>query len=160
MFQITVHVPDNRVEDFYIRFGEFIASNHDPESPSNIGSRLVPGWVETDDAEIIAEKLWRELSLPGRAVLGYLAARAESSTLFISANELAEGLDHPNGKSGVAGILGGVGKAIRRAGLPMYSTRSGGSWHYIWDWDGDVYAMEPTVATLLRKAAAGAARDS
>ena len=88
-----------------------------------------------------------------------MAHQAERTTASISAKEIAAELQHPKGKSGIAGILGGVGKAIRRADLPMYSTRSGGSWHYIWDWDGDVYAMEPEVAALLRKAANGPNRD-
>ncbi|WP_190987853.1 hypothetical protein [Pseudarthrobacter sulfonivorans] len=52
----------------------------------------------------------------------------------------------------MAGILGGMGKAIRRAGLPMYTTPRGNSWHYIWDWDGERYSMTPEVARLLRAA--------
>ncbi|MBC7592552.1 MAG: hypothetical protein H7288_01175 [Kineosporiaceae bacterium] len=159
MFQITVHVPDPRVEEFYIRFGEFISNLPDPDVPSEVDSRLVPGWAQSDDAGKMAEKFWGEVSMPGRNVLLYMANQAKTSTAFISAEALAAGLKHPNGKSGIAGILGGVGKAIRRAGLPMYSTRSGGSWHYIWDWDGDVYAMEPQVAALLRKVANGPMRD-
>ena len=159
LFQITVHVPDHRVEEFYVRFGEFISNTPDPDAPSKVDSRLVPGWVQADDALKIAEKLWAEVSLPGRSVLLHMARKAKSSTAFVSAENIAEDLEHPKGKSGIAGILGGVGKAIRRADLPMYSTRSGGSWHYIWDWDGDVYAMEPQVAELLRKAANGPARD-
>lgn len=159
MFQITVHVPDHRVEEFYIRFGEFISNTPNPDAPIEADSRLVPGWVEADDAFKTAEKFWGEVSLPGRSVLLYMARAATNSTAFISAEKIAEDLQHPKGKSGIAGILGGVGKAIRRANLPMYSTRSGGSWHYIWDWDGDVYAMEPKVAALLRKANDGPARD-
>lgn len=159
MFQITVHVPDHRVEEFYIRFGEFIANTPEPGAPSEVDSRLVPGWVEADDALEQAEKLWGEISLPGRSVLLYMAREATTSTAFIPAEKIARELKHPKGQSGIAGILGGVGKAIRRAGLPMYSTRSGGSWHYIWDWDGDVYAMEPKVAKLLRRASESPARD-
>ncbi|GAA1764018.1 hypothetical protein GCM10009712_10680 [Pseudarthrobacter sulfonivorans] len=66
--------------------------------------------------------------------------------------EIAEAISHPKGTSGVAGILGGMGKAIRRAGLPMYTTPRGNSWHYIWDWDGERYSMTPEVARLLRAA--------
>lgn len=159
MFQITVHVPDHRVEEFYIRFGEFISDTPNLDAPISAGSRLIPGWIEAEDALDVAERLWGQTSLPGRTVLLYMARGAVESTAFISAEQIAEELKHPKGKAGIAGILGGVGKAIRRAGLPMYDTRSGGSWHYIWDWDGDVYAMEPEVARLLRKANDGPARD-
>lgn len=159
MFQITVHVPDHRVEEFYIRFGEFLTSVPDPTAPLVSDSRLLPGWVEADDALKIAEKFWGELSMPGRSVLLYMARAAKHSTASLSAEKVARDVQLPNGKSGIAGILGGVGKAIRRANLPMYSTPSGGSWHYIWDWDGDVYTMEPKVSELLRKAANGPARD-
>ncbi len=67
--------------------------------------------------------------------------------------EIAKAISHPKGASGVAGTLGGEGKAIRRAGLPMYTTPKGNSWHYIWDWDGQRYCMTPEVARLLRTAA-------
>ena len=155
----TFRIPDHRVEEFYIRFGEFISNTPNPAAPIEIDSRPVPGWVEADDALKIAEKFWGEVSMPGRRVLLYMARAATNSTAFISAKKIAEEMQHPKGKSGIAGILGGVGKAIRRADLPMYSTPSGGIWHYIWDWDGDVYAMEPKVAELLRKANDGPARD-
>lgn len=147
------------MEEFYIRFGEFISKTPNTASPTEINSRLVPGWVNADDAGKTAEKFWGEVSMPGRSVLLYMARAATSSTAFMSAEQVAEAVQHPKGKSGIAGILGGVGKAIRRADLPMYSTRSGGSWHYIWDWDGDVYAMEPKVAELLRRANNGPDRD-
>lgn len=147
------------MEEFYIRFGEFLTNVPDLTAPLVADSRLLPGWVETDDALKIAEKFWGELSVPGRSVLLYMARAAKDSTASLSAEKVAKDVQHPKGKSGIAGILGGVGKAIRRANLPMYSTPFGGRWHYIWGWEGDVYTMEPKVAELLRKAANGPARD-
>jgi len=69
-------------------------------------------------------------------------------------------IKHPKGKAGVAGLLGGVGKAIRRAGLPVYTTTRGNSWHYIWDWDGERYSRTPEVARLLRKSAQPGGRSA
>jgi hypothetical protein len=155
MIPITVHVPERRVEDFYIRFGEFISDTPAPELPLRLESGVVPRWAQSDEAEAIAEALWGEVSGPGHAVLTYLARKTESDTTHFTPEDVATAMNHPNGKSGIAGILGGVGKAIRRAGLPMYSTPSGSIWHYLWEWDGEYYSVTPEVARLLRKAAIG-----
>jgi hypothetical protein len=42
---VTVHVPDHRVEEFYIRFGEFMAAVPNPDAPSQLQSGIVPSWV-------------------------------------------------------------------------------------------------------------------
>lgn len=149
---ITVHVPEHRVEDFYIRFGEFIANVPDPEAPIQLPSGTVPSWIKTGEAAAIAAGLWNEISFPGRRILHYLIGEAKEETVSLLPEELANLAGHPKGKSGVAGILGGVGKAIRRAGLPLYTTPRGTSWHYIWGWDGERYSMTPEVAQLLRVA--------
>lgn len=148
---ITVHVPEHRVEDFYVRFGEFIANVTDPEAPTRLPSGTVPSWIETDEAPAIAAKLWSEISFPGRRILHYLIGEAKEETVALLPEELATLTGYPK-KSGVAGVLGGIGKAIRRAGLPMYTTPRGTSWHYIWGWDGERYSMTPEVAQLLREA--------
>lgn len=149
---ITVHVPEHRVEDFYVRFGEFIANVSDPDAPTQLPSGAVPSWIRTEEAPAIAAKLWNEISFPGRRMLHYLIREAKDETVSLLPEEFATLTGHPKGKSGVAGILGGVGKAIRRAGLPMYKTPRGTSWHYIWGWDGERYSMTPEVAELLRVA--------
>jgi hypothetical protein len=150
---ITVHVPDHRVEDFYIRFGEFVANVPNPDAPTLLPSGTVPSWVETDEAPAIAATLWDEISLPGHVVLLHLIRATGDETVHFLPEEIANAIAHPKGKSGVAGILGGVGKAIRRAGLPVYTTPGGTPWHCIWDWDGERYSMTPEVARLLRTAA-------
>lgn len=150
---ITVHVPEHRVEDFYIRFGEFLADVPDPDAPTQLPSGIVPSWVVTDQAQAIAATLWKEISGPGQSVLRYMARAIDGETKHFLPDEIADGIGHPKGKAGVAGLLGGVGKAIRRAGLPVYTTPRGNSWHYIWDWDGERYSMTPEVAKLLRREA-------
>lgn len=150
---ITVHVPDHRVEEFYIRFGEFVADVPNPDAPTLVQSGTIPSWVETDEAPAIAATLWDEISLQGHVVLLHMVRATSDETVHFLPEEIAKAISHPKGTAGIAGILGGVGKAIRRAGLPMYTTPSGTSWHYIWGWDGEHYSMTPEVARLLRKAA-------
>ena len=91
-------------------------------------------------------------------MLLHMIRATENETTRLRPEDIANAADHPKGKSGIAGIFGGVGKAVRRAGLPMYSTPTGGKWHYVWDWDGEYYSMTPEVADLLRKASVGPTR--
>ncbi|MFJ4998649.1 hypothetical protein ACIP5T_10880 [Microbacterium sp. NPDC088619] len=152
MIPITVHVPERRVEEFYIRFGEFVAETPDSAEPVRLESGAVPSWVLADDAQEVASRFWSGVSLPGRSVLTFLSRSAKRDTVHFTPDQLASALNHPNGVSGIAGILGGVGKAIRRAQLPLYRTPKGGDWHYVWGWDGEKYSMTPEVAKLLRDA--------
>lgn len=152
MIPITVHVPERRVEEFYIRFGEFVADVPAPELPVHLSSGTVPSWALGDEAAAMASNLWGEVSGPGHSVLTYLSRAARKETASFTPEQLAEDLGHPKGVSGIAGILGGVGKAIRRAGLPTYRTPRGAEWHYVWGWDGERYSMTPEVAALLRAA--------
>lgn len=152
LLPITVHVPERRAPEFYIRFGEFLADVPDPEAPTVLPSGIVPTWVVSEEAPVLAAALMNEISGPGYAVLRHLIREARDHTIHLLPEQLAQLTAHPKGKSGVAGILGGVGKAIRRAGLPLYTTPKGASWHYVWDWDGERYSMTPEVARLLRTA--------
>jgi hypothetical protein len=151
-------VPAHRVEGFYIRFGEFISDAPATENPLQLESGTVPSWVQADDAAAIAATLWGEISGMGHSVLTYLIRTTKDETKYFRPEDVAKALNHPKGQSGIAGILGGVGKAIRRAGLPLYSTPSGSTWHYLWEWNGEYYSMTPEVARLLRKASHGPTR--
>jgi len=155
LIPITVHVPDRLVQDFYARFGEFMAEGPQsaPSSPKLLESgAFAPAWVDSDDAADIALALWEEVSGPGHHVLTFLSRQTRDEPRRFRPEEVAKEMQHPKGASGIAGILGGVGKAIRRANLPLYNTPRGGTWHYVWDWDGEEYTMTPEVARLLRKA--------
>lgn len=155
LIPITVYVPEHRLNEFNIRFAEFVLDVPDPDAPTVLPSGRVPSWVETDEAPAIAAALWSEISLPGRIVLRHLVKNTHDEIAHFRPEEIAKEIKHPKGPSGVAGILGGVGKAIRRAGLPLYTTPRGVSWHYIWDWDGERYSMTPEVARLLRTVSDG-----
>lgn len=156
LIPVTVYVPESLVPDFYERFGQFVGNQSATDtltSPKWLESgAFAPSWVDSDDAETRALSLWDEVSGPGQSVLLYLSRATGDEPKRFRSDEVARALQHPHGASGIAGILGGVGKAIRRAGLPMYTTPRGGTWHYIWDWDGEVYTMTPDVARLLQKA--------
>ena len=153
MIPITVHVRESRVEEFYLRFAEFIVETPDLAAPLVLPSGTVPTWIQTDEEPALASRFMNEVSGMGNAVLRHLIDGARKETIYLTPDELAERTQHPHGKSGVAGILGGVGKAIRRADLPMYRHPNGrDTWHYVWDWDGERYSMTPEVARLLRAA--------
>ncbi len=155
LIPITVHVPDDRVPEFYARFGEFVAHPSrvdDVTSPLWLESGTYgPAWVTSDRAAELADKLWSEVSGPGQSVLLFMSRATDDAPREFHPDDLARGLNHPKRASGIAGILGGVGKAIRRAGLPMYTTPRGNAWHYIWGWDGRVYTMSPEVAQLIQR---------
>jgi hypothetical protein len=152
MIPITVHVPDHRVEEFYIRFGDFTAATPNPDAPTPTASGLIPTWTQGDEALSLAKALWEEVSGPGEFLLHLMTSDVKNETRYFTPDELATAFAHPKGKAAVAGVLGGIGKAIRRAGLPLYLTPSGEPWHYVWDWDRERYSMTPEVATLLRTA--------
>lgn len=156
LIPITVHVPEPLVTSFYERFGEFVKDRPQPgelPAPKRLeDGSLAPSWVDSDDAADIAWSLWKELSVLGASVLSALTRDVKDESRSFTPEQVAAATQHPKGASGVAGMLGGVGKAIRRAGLPEYRTPRGGSWHYVWDWDGTVFTMTPDVAKLLRKA--------
>lgn len=151
LIPITVHVPEHLVSKFYSDFGRFTI-----EEVSNAPKRLESGafapiWVGTPEASDLAAALWDKVSDPGRAVLLYLSRETGDEPRYFRPDEVAAATQNPKGASGLAGVLGGIGKAIRRAGLPMYTTPSGTPWHYVWDWDGEFYIMTPEVASLIKK---------
>lgn len=153
LIPITVHVPEHRVQEFQIRFGEFIAEVPEPDAPTRLPSGIVPAWVETGEAPTIAATLWDKISLRGQEVLLHMIQGTGDQTMHFLPRDIAKAVSDPKGAPGVAGTLGGVGRAVRRAGLPLYVTPKGKNWHYIWDWDGLRYSMTPEVAALLRDAA-------
>lgn len=155
MQSITVHVPDDRVADFYVHFGEFLASEatSEPEKPLVSAAGLtIPAWVHDDEAPVIAAQLWNALSDSVRGVFRVLIAgalEADTPRRFTPA-DLAEHAGVAHGGRGIAGMLGAAGNAIRKLGLPTYEIRKGDTWHCVWHWSHGLYSMDPEVAELLR----------
>ncbi|MFC5932160.1 DUF6416 domain-containing protein [Cryobacterium melibiosiphilum] len=154
MKEVTVFVPEQRIAEFYRRFGEFMSETEEFTAASELlsGDR-VPAWVTDPGAVHLAQKIWSNLSAAGQTALGLLVDGAlEERPKRFTPRELVEHIDHPNGVSGVAGVFGSAGRAVKKAGAPRYLSDDGDPWHFVWDWDGTQYWMAPQVAALFREA--------
>jgi hypothetical protein len=146
--QITVAVPEERVAEFYIWFGEFLAA--EPGSRQHRGRRGARGsrrhsepepWSDEDLKQ--ATWLYRKLAPPARELFDLLM---EESGEPFAGEEIARRLGLEKGAHGVAGILAWPGRYSRHLGrlLPIETAgRPDG---------GTDYYMEPQVAALFRKA--------
>jgi hypothetical protein len=154
--EVTVFVPEQRVIEFYRRFGEFMSEQE--ESTAAVGQLSggrLPAWASDPGAVELAAIIWSNLSAAGKTTIGLLVDGAlEERPKKFTPQELVEHLDHPNGVSGVAGVFGSVGRAVNRAGAPRYPSNNGNQWHFVWRWDGSHYWMAPKVAELFREAQA------
>lgn len=149
MPDITVPVPEDRVPEFYQFFGAWLAGSPSAtvapvgQHAGASGDDLSP-WGSTDEDLGLAQVVWGKLSERARAMFSLLM---ESPGEKISGEDIAETLDIPNGKYGVAGVLAWPGRHSYAVGrwLPIYYE------------DGPVgasanYWMEPEVADLFNKA--------
>lgn len=156
MKEVTVFVPEERVIEFYRRFGEFMSQEEDfTAADGQPSGGRVPAWATDPGALELVARIRANLSAAGQEALGLLVDGAlEERPRKFTPQELVEHLDHPNGVSGVAGVFGSAGRAVRKARVPRYLSNNGNQWHYVWDWDGSHYWMVPEVAALFRKAQA------
>lgn len=115
----------------------------------------VPAWAINPGAVELAATIWSNLSAAGKTAMGLLVDGAlEERHKKFTPQELVEHLDQPNGVSGVAGVFGSAGRAVKKAGVPLYPSNNGKQWHSVWHWDGSHYWMAPKVAALFREAQA------
>lgn len=161
MREVTVPIPEDRIAEFYEKFGEFMSeqkastgANGLPNlrRPPSVDGDDVPGWINDQDAEERARVFWDLLSDTGRETLGVLIDRAldEETSDRLSVEELVAATDNSKGASGLAGVFGAAGRATKAAQLPRYLTKKGdGDWSYIWNWDGQHYWVPTPVARLL-----------
>jgi hypothetical protein len=154
--EVTVFVPEQRVFEFYRRFGEFMSEQEENTAAGGqLSGGLVPAWASDPGAVELAATIWSNLSAAGKTAMGLLVDGAlEERPKKFTPQELVEHLDHPNGVSGVAGVFGAAGRAVNKAGAPRYPTNNGKQWHSVWHWDESHYWMDPKVATLFREAQA------
>lgn len=149
MPDITVPVPDARVPEFYQSFGAWLAG-----SPSIMASPVgqqsgasdvdVPPWGSTDDDLGLAGVVWGKLSERAQAMFDLLMDNPGEK---MSGEDIAEALEIPNGKYGVAGVLAWPGRHSYAVSRPLPVRYE----------DGPVgasanYWIEPDVADLFKKA--------
>jgi hypothetical protein len=145
MQDITIKVPDERVPEFYEFFGKWLGGRLDTtQNPSTNGSDIpTEPWSEGDLE--LAKQVWGRLSDRAKGLFIVLADHAESR---FSAIQLAEQLEIPHGRAGVAGTLAWPGRHCIAVGrkLPV---------SYRELEDDSEYWMTDDVAALFR-----AARDA
>jgi len=142
MLDITVTVPDERVPEFYEFFGRWLggkltAVGEGVTTPSD----LPPEPWRIGDEEL-AQEVWIRLSERAQGLVSLLADNADER---FSGEELAERLNIPHGRFGVAGTLAWPGRHSYAVGreLPI-------RWREFDD--GSEYWMTEQVAALFRGA--------
>lgn len=159
--KVTVLVPQDRLSEFYGRFGDFMLDRltAEPGSESSEGLHQVgapPAWTTEPGAVDVARRFWRDVTDPGRELLRVLidGAERDSSTIH-TPRELVEATGAKTTQA-VAGIFGGIGRVIADHRLPTYEYAPGKSWHFVWDWDPKkrIYSMAPGMAAMLREVGA------
>lgn len=148
MIDVTVKVPDDRVPEFYVMFGQWLNGAPAPVVPLVGRNALTPddrpAW--TDDDGDVAREVWNKLSAAAKKLFSTLMDNPETQ---FSGEELAGILGIANGKHGVAGLLAWPGR---------YCAAVNRRWFWDWDYpDGEVavYWLNHANATLFREARDG-----
>lgn len=139
MKEVTVLVPEDRVPAFYAMVGKWLAGEDLEEVPNQIR-----GWDPTDDEdEVLAKIVYDKLSARGKAMFDLLIDDPDTR---YSGLEIADKLEIPNGKYGVAGVLAWPGRHCAAVGRHLPISYE----------DGEVgesakYWMDPEVADLFMR---------
>jgi len=79
MVDITVHIPDDRVSEFYLMLGRWLAQETD--SPQAPGAAATQDWVDSESDLDLARTVWRKFSTRAKdAVLVLLDYPGEAIT--------------------------------------------------------------------------------
>jgi hypothetical protein len=149
MIDVTVKVPEDRVPEFYSMYGDWL--NGSPMSaalPTTAAAKSSDDHEAWSSADIeLAAAVWNKFSAPAQSLFSTLIDEPERR---FSGDELAELLEIPNGRHGVAGVLAWPGRhcvKVRRE-LP---------WHWEYPVEGEpvVYWFTPEDAALFRAARDG-----
>ncbi|WP_427383434.1 DUF6416 domain-containing protein [Janibacter sp. G56] len=146
MPDVTVPVPEERVPEFYRFFGAWLAGDIASSMPTTDtrGEGGVKPWVNNDNDLGLAQEIWQKLSPSAKAMFDLLM---EEPGQKISGDVIAEKLDIPKGKYGVAGVLAWPKRycmAVERRQPARYEDNpNAGSGNY---W------IDPEVADLFKQA--------
>ena len=144
MIDVTVKVPEERIAEFYGMYGRWLSGEAvaEAEEQPAVPVELVM-WSDTQDDEALAKVVWGKLSQRAKDMFTLLMDNPDKK---FGGEALAEQLDIPNGKYGVAGVLAWPGRhsyAVNRY-LPI---------RYEEGQDGELgsYWMTSEVAALFGK---------
>jgi hypothetical protein len=152
MPDITVPVPEDRVADFYLFFGQWLGGDLQTGSRPQVDGYGTPSpsadtrlaWAPEDDAE--AEQYWRKLSVSARGLFTLLM---EEPGKQYTGNQIADAIGIENGANGVAGVLAWPG----RHSWPL-NRQLPWQWKVGEDGTESVYWIEPGIAELFGRARA------
>lgn len=116
MPELSVMIPDDRVPKFYELVGRFLAGEFDgvPDRPLT-GSNMPKKPWQLEDTEQAVE-VWEKLSQRAKSLFGVLL---EQPNVRFSALKLAEQLEIPHGRFGVAGTLAWPGRHCYAVGREL-----------------------------------------
>lgn len=148
MIDVTVKVPEARVGEFYTWFGAWLSGPPEKASPpprkDDSGDNHQP-WTDSDYE--LAAAVWGKLTDTAKRLFSTLIDEPERR---FSGDELAEMLNIPNGRHGVAGVLAWPGR---------HSFKVDRKWPWRWEYPEEgapvVYSFDPMIAALFRKAREG-----
>lgn len=109
MIDVTVKVPDDRVAEFYLMFGQWLAAESGSVGLEDAADHAA--WARSD--EDLAATVWGKLSDRAKQLFSMLI---DNPGRKFSGDELAEMLAIPNGKHGVAGVLAWLGRHCLKVG--------------------------------------------
>ncbi|EMD30232.1 DUF6416 domain-containing protein [Amycolatopsis azurea] len=144
MIDVTVKVPEDRIPEFYSMFGRWLA---DPAAfevlPTEETEVDLVEWSRSDGD--LAKVVWGKFSDKAKALFSTLMDKPGAR---FSGDELGRLLGLPNGKHGVAGVLGWPGRHCQAVGR---------TWPWAWEYpegENARYWMTDEVAALFRRARA------
>ncbi|WP_018787619.1 DUF6416 domain-containing protein [Micromonospora sp. CNB394] len=145
MLDITVKVPPERVADFYSMYGRWLAGADAASAGQVSGVKPEPtDWTQADVD--LARTVWGRFSDNAKALFSTLIDQPGRE---FDGDDLAESLNIPNGRHGVAGVLAWPSRHCAAAGRNycwLWSSREGGP---------VVYWMTDELAGLFRQAREG-----
>ncbi len=143
MIDVSVKVPEERLADFYAMYGRWLSGTEEAAATDEDATAHATYWADTDEDAALAKVVWTKFSDRAKALFSTLMDNPDRK---YSGEELAEALEIPNGKYGVAGVLAWPGRhsATVNRYLPVRyeDGPKGGSANY---W------MTSDVASLFRK---------